>query len=202
MAVIASLDGGDVALIVLAAFWGLLVLFLCIVLLNTFRVLESTKMLIDAIREETVPLLTEVKGSVERTNRELDRVDGMLVSAGAIVGRVEKISGLIEQAAAGPAREDHLARSGGLEGSRAIPREVEREDMRRVFWLALGLGAGAAGVVMSARFAKKQAKSVPAAVAREARGGIVELTKLFNESIAEGKRAMAEKERELRSDVR
>jgi hypothetical protein len=74
--------------------------------------------------------------------------------------------------------------------------------VRRVFWLALGLGAGAAGAVMSARFAKKQAKKVPAAVAREARGGIVELSKLFNESIAEGKRAMAEKERELRSDGR
>jgi hypothetical protein len=74
--------------------------------------------------------------------------------------------------------------------------------MKRVFWLALGLGAGAAGVVVSARFAKKQAKSVPTAVAREARGGIMELTKLFNESIAEGKRAMAEKERELRSDTR
>lgn len=102
MALIAALDGGDVALIVLAAFWGLLVLFLCIVLLNTFRVLESTKLLIDGIREETVPLLTEVKGSVERANRELDRVDGMLVSAGAIVGRVERISGLVEQAASGP----------------------------------------------------------------------------------------------------
>jgi hypothetical protein len=74
--------------------------------------------------------------------------------------------------------------------------------VRRVFWLALGLGAGAAGAVMSARFAKKQAKKVPAAVAREARGGVMELTKLFNESIAEGKRAMAEKERELRSEDR
>jgi hypothetical protein len=74
--------------------------------------------------------------------------------------------------------------------------------VRRVFWLALGLGAGAAGAVMSTRFAKKQAKKVPAAVAREARGGIMELTKLFNESIAEGKRAMAEKERELRSEDR
>jgi hypothetical protein len=31
---------------------------------------------------------------------------------------------------------------------------------------------------------------------------VMELTKLFNESIAEGKRAMAEKERELRSDDR
>ena len=37
---VAALDGGDIALIVLSAFWGLLVLFLCIVLLNTFRVLE------------------------------------------------------------------------------------------------------------------------------------------------------------------
>ena len=86
---------GDTALIILAAFWGLLVLFLCIVLINTFRVLESTKMMIDATREETVPLLREVRGTVERTNRELDRVDGVLE-------RVENISGLIEQAAASP----------------------------------------------------------------------------------------------------
>ena len=40
---VAALDGGDVALIVLSAFWGLLVLFLCIVLLNTFRIKSRTK---------------------------------------------------------------------------------------------------------------------------------------------------------------
>jgi hypothetical protein len=99
---IAALDGGDVALIVLSAFWGLLVLFLCVVLINTFRVLESTKMLIDGVREETVPLLVEVKGTLERANRELDRVDGMLVSAGEITTRISRISGLVEQAASGP----------------------------------------------------------------------------------------------------
>jgi Bacterial protein of unknown function (DUF948) len=100
MAVLAS--AGDVALIVLAAFWGLLVLGLCLVLVNTFNVLTSTKMLIDGIREETVPLLSEVRTSVVKTNRELDRVDGMLESAGSIVARVEKISRLVEQAASGP----------------------------------------------------------------------------------------------------
>jgi uncharacterized protein YoxC len=97
-----ALTAGDTALIILAAFWGLLVLALCVVLLNTFRVLESTKMTIDTMREEAVPLLREVKGSVERTNRELDRVDTMLVSATDIVARVEKLSGLVEQAAASP----------------------------------------------------------------------------------------------------
>ena len=99
---IGALDGGDVALIVLSSFWGLLVLFLCIVLINTFRVLESTKILIDSMREETVPLLREVKGSVERTNRELDRVDVVLEATGEIVGRVQRISGLVEEAVASP----------------------------------------------------------------------------------------------------
>lgn len=101
MTVVAA-TAGDIALIVLAAFWGLLVLFLCVVLLNTFRVLEATKILIDGIRQETVPLLTEVRNSVVKTNRELDRVDGMLESTSAIVGRVEKISHLIEQAVSSP----------------------------------------------------------------------------------------------------
>lgn len=93
---------GDTALIVLAAFWGLLVLALCVVLLNTFRVLESTKMTIDAMREETVPLLREIKTSIEKTNGHLDRVGTVLDSAGGIVGRVEKVSGLVEDAVSSP----------------------------------------------------------------------------------------------------
>lgn len=93
---------GDLALMILAGFWALLVLFLCYLLVKTVTVIQSTQMLIDGIRQETVPLLSEVKGSVERANRELDRVDGMLVSAGEIVTRVEKLSGLVEQAASSP----------------------------------------------------------------------------------------------------
>jgi uncharacterized protein YoxC len=94
--------GGDLSLLIIAiAFLGLS-FFLCFVLINTYRVLESTRITIDEFRQETVPLLREVKGTVERTNRELDRVDTMLVSANEIVGRAEKLSGLVEQAAASP----------------------------------------------------------------------------------------------------
>jgi uncharacterized protein YoxC len=93
---------GDTALIVVAAVWGVLVLFLCLMLRDTSRVLESTKQTIDAMREETVPILREVKSSIERTNREIDRIDGVLESAGTIVGRVERLSGLIEEAATSP----------------------------------------------------------------------------------------------------
>ncbi len=75
--------------------------------------------------------------------------------------------------------------------------------MRRLFWVALGLGAGVAGAVMTRRFLRKQAARVaPANLTREARGGLMDLAKLFNESIAEGREAMREKERELRSGMK
>jgi hypothetical protein len=97
-----ALTGGDIALIVIASAFTLLVLVLCLVLLNTYNVLTSTKMIIDSIREETVPLLREVKTTIEKTNRELDRVDTVLESAGSIVGRAEKFTGLMEEAASSP----------------------------------------------------------------------------------------------------
>ena len=64
--------------------------------------LEATRLTVDAMREETVPLLREIKGSVERTNGHLDRVGHVLDSVGGIVGRVERLTGLIEHVAASP----------------------------------------------------------------------------------------------------
>lgn len=75
--------------------------------------------------------------------------------------------------------------------------------MSRPFWIALGLGAGVAGAVMTMRFVRRQtAKVTPANLAREARGGVMELAKLVSESITEGRRGMQEKEEELRSAPR
>lgn len=74
--------------------------------------------------------------------------------------------------------------------------------MKRLFWIALGLGAGAVGAVLTARFARKQMDKVaPSTLAREARGGMMELSKRVSESIAEGRRAMEEKEKELRTEA-
>ena len=73
---------------------------------------------------------------------------------------------------------------------------------RRGFWVALGLGAGATGAVLASRWTKKQAARVaPATLAREAKGGLLDLGKLVSESIAEGRQAMVDRERELRADL-
>jgi hypothetical protein len=72
--------------------------------------------------------------------------------------------------------------------------------VRRIFWLAVGLGAGAVGAIMTMRFARRQASKVaPANLAREARGGLMDLAKLVAESIEEGRGAMRDKEQELRA---
>jgi hypothetical protein len=72
--------------------------------------------------------------------------------------------------------------------------------VRRLFWLAVGVGFGAMSAVLASRWTRKQVhRASPQAIAREARGGILDLTKLVSESVEEGKRAMDARERELRS---
>ena len=72
--------------------------------------------------------------------------------------------------------------------------------MRRLFWVGLGLGVGAASTILASRFVRRQtAKVAPATLAREARGSMLDLAKLVSDSLAEGKAAMQEKEDELRS---
>lgn len=73
--------------------------------------------------------------------------------------------------------------------------------MKRGFWVALGLGAGATGAILASRWTKKQAQRVaPATLAREAKGGLLDLSKLVSESLQEGKQAMEEREAQLRAD--
>jgi hypothetical protein len=73
--------------------------------------------------------------------------------------------------------------------------------VKRLFWLALGLGAGAAGAIMTARFARRQMNKVaPSTLAREARGGLLDLSRRVSESMEEGRRAMQDKEEQLRGE--
>jgi uncharacterized protein YoxC len=97
-----ALTGGDIALIILAGAWVVLVFFLALVLLMTFRVMESTKIMIDGVREETVPLLHEVTGTVQGVNKELERVDTIMVSAGKLAGSAQRLTAAVEHTVTNP----------------------------------------------------------------------------------------------------
>jgi hypothetical protein len=72
--------------------------------------------------------------------------------------------------------------------------------IRRLFWMAFGVGLGATTAVIASRWTRKQAKrAAPATIAREAKGGLLDLSKLVTTSVDEGRRAMDARERELRA---
>jgi hypothetical protein len=77
--------------------WAVLVIVLVLVSVGIFRVLATTRTLIDGIRQETVPLLAEVRTSVTTLNKNLEHSDDLLVSVGNVTRTVERISGLVDQ---------------------------------------------------------------------------------------------------------
>ncbi len=74
--------------------------------------------------------------------------------------------------------------------------------MRRIFWLALGLGFGATSAVMASRWMKQQAERMaPANIARQAGGTARDLVSLLGEAAREFQVGSAEKEAEVRGQL-
>jgi len=78
----------DYAWFAVAVLLGVAVIFLCAVLWNVFRVIDSTKDLIVGVTKQTVPLLGEVGTTVSLVNQELARVDGILSMAETVAASV------------------------------------------------------------------------------------------------------------------
>jgi uncharacterized protein YoxC len=81
-----GLSGGEVAGLIVAVFWAILVCFLAYVLIKLGKVIGETAKLVGGVADQTVPLLGEVTTSVVQVNAELTRVD-------TIAANVEEISG-------------------------------------------------------------------------------------------------------------
>lgn len=74
--------------------------------------------------------------------------------------------------------------------------------MRRVFWLAVGLGAGVTVAVMVRRWAREKTQQfAPANLASQAGGVLADVGKLIREAAGEFRAGAAEKEAEIRSSL-
>ena len=72
-----GLSGGEVAGLIVAVFWAVLVCFIGYVLVKLGKVVGEAGKLVSGVTDETVPLLGEVKMSVVHVNAELERVDAI-----------------------------------------------------------------------------------------------------------------------------
>ena len=91
-----------IAWTIVAFLVGALVVVLCVVMANLFRVLTSTKDLIDGVTKQTVPLLGEVNTTVALVNQELVRVDGILTTAESVTASVGNLVNVVSNTVTSP----------------------------------------------------------------------------------------------------
>ena len=88
------LTAGQVAGLIVAFAFVLLVLFIGWVLIKLGRVLTETQRLVAGITDNTMPLLGEVTGTVVHVNQELTRVDAITANVQSMTGNVSALTSL------------------------------------------------------------------------------------------------------------
>jgi uncharacterized protein YoxC len=85
---------GQLAALIAAIGFALLMLSLCYVVLKLAKTVDETSKLVSGISDKTVPLLGEVTTSVTHVNQELVRVDAITANAQSISGNVSALTSL------------------------------------------------------------------------------------------------------------
>ena len=87
-----GLSGGEVAGIIVAVGWVVLVCFIGLALVKLGKVLDNTGKLVSGVTDQTVPLLSEVTNSVVHVNVELERVDAITANVQTISSNASALS--------------------------------------------------------------------------------------------------------------
>jgi len=87
-----GLSGGEVAGLIVAVFWAVLVCFIAFVLVKLGKVVGETGKLVSGVTDQTVPLLGEVTQSVVHVNVELERVDAITANVQTISSNASALS--------------------------------------------------------------------------------------------------------------
>lgn len=125
-----------IAWTIVAFLVGAAIIVLCAVMANLFRVLTSTKDLIDGVTSQTVPLLGEVNTTVSMVNQELVRVDGILATAEGVAGSVGGLVNTVSSTVSSPlvklsAFAYGVRRAAGAASADDRPRRGRRSRRRR-----------------------------------------------------------------------
>lgn len=96
------LSGGEVAGLIVAVFWAILVCFLAYVLIKVGQVLKETAKLVSGVTDQTVPLLGEVTTTVVTTNAQLARVDTITSNMQSITTNASGLASLFAATLGGP----------------------------------------------------------------------------------------------------
>ncbi|MET7640561.1 DUF948 domain-containing protein [Streptomyces sp. NPDC005438] len=96
------MSGGEVAGILVAVFWAILVSFLAVVLVRLAQTLRAATKLVTDVTERAVPLLGEASVTVRSAQSQLERVDAIASDVQEVTSNASALSSTVSTTFGGP----------------------------------------------------------------------------------------------------
>ncbi|MDX1659318.1 MAG: DUF948 domain-containing protein [Nitriliruptorales bacterium] len=96
------MNGWEWGIIVIAAFWGVLVIALVFALAAVFRLINEIGQLVHGVTEQTVPLLGGLNETVAGVNVELARVDSIVAGVQSITATTDQLVAVVHATVSNP----------------------------------------------------------------------------------------------------
>jgi hypothetical protein len=135
-------SGGEVAGLVVAVFWAVLVTLLAVVLVRLAGALRQATVLVAAVTERTVPLLDEAAETLRAANDQLARVDEITANVQDAAANANALSSTMAATLGGPlvklsafsygVRSAVARQRSGGQPERYVPQQTERELIARM----------------------------------------------------------------------
>jgi hypothetical protein len=95
-------SGGEVAGLLVAVFWAILVSFLAVALVRLAQALKAATALVTSVTEQAVPLLGEATDTVRSAQSQLDRVETITADVQEAAANASALSGTVAATLGGP----------------------------------------------------------------------------------------------------
>jgi uncharacterized protein YoxC len=96
------LTGGQLAGLIVAVFWAVLVAFIALTLLKLSRLLGEAGKVVRDIGDQAAPLLDDMAGTVKRANEQLGRTDVITKQVAGVTQNVSAVTTVMTSVVGGP----------------------------------------------------------------------------------------------------
>lgn len=97
-----TVSGGEVAGILVAVFWAILVSFLAVALVRLAQTLKATTKLVADVTDQAVPLLADASQAVRSAQTQIDRVDAIATDVQEVTSNASALSTTVASTFGGP----------------------------------------------------------------------------------------------------
>ena len=96
------MSGGEVAGILVAVFWAILVSFLAVALARLAQTLKATTKLVADVTDQAVPLLADASTAVRSAQTQIERVDAIASDVQEVTSNASALSTTVASTFGGP----------------------------------------------------------------------------------------------------